>query len=301
MAKRRLAVVGIVGLVAAGVAAYALDPDARLKGWAAGEPFFGGRAASAWANRAGSTDPNARAAAGNELTAGGAAAVPVLVVMLRADGPPEPRQVAADVLGRIGKPDALPAGDALVAALDDPDPIVRTVAIKALVRLAPDVDAVPALVRRFPDPDAIRAVSAFKPSAAPAVPDLIALLTHADPTVRWNATRTLGKLDDVAAPAIPGIVAQLGDPDPTVREYAAQALGDLGPSAASGIPALVRALGDPVPKVRYRAVEALGKMGAAARGVLSDVRRMAADPDKEVSAVATRAARLIDPSLSAKK
>lgn len=292
----------LLGLVAAGASLIALDPDARLKGWLTGEPFFAGRSASGWVTAARSPDANTRSAAANDLAAGGANAIPVLVVLLRADGSPEPRQLAADVLGRIGKPDALPAGDALISALGDPDPLVRDVATKAIIKLAPDLAiAVPALVKRFPDADAIRAVSAYRGVAVVAVPDLIPLLTHENPTVRWNAARILGKIGELAKPAVPVIVAQLQDADPLVREHAAEALGDIGPAAAASIPSLVKVLGDSEWKVRRDAVRSLGNMGSAAKGVLAEVRRMTEDANPEVRAAADRASRIIDPSTSGKK
>ena len=102
------------------------------------------------------------------------------------------QRVAIQPDSRPGQPDgplgvaARPAGSALVAALQDPDPTVRGVVARALEKLAPEVPgAVPALIERFPEVDAVRAVARFRDPAA--VPPLTALLSHPDPTIRRNA------------------------------------------------------------------------------------------------------------------
>ena len=138
----------------------ALDPESRVLGRVRGEPEFGGRYASAWLHDLGGADPTTRALAGEQLRLGGADAVPVLTFVLTAHTTPEARWRAADVVGQIG-PDARPAGPALVGALKDPDPTVRSVAARSLEKLAPDVPgAVPALIALFPEVDAVRAVAA---------------------------------------------------------------------------------------------------------------------------------------------
>ncbi|SRR5581483_10112146 len=287
MNARRVIVVVLGLLIVAGVLFSLFDPDARLAGALRGDPWFRGRPATAWRNDLTSRDDNTRDLAAEQLRDG--AAIPVLEALLKSDGPPEPRWVAADALGKIGPP-ARPAAPALIAALNDPDPQVRTVAAKAIGQLAPDVPgAVPALVGLFPDVDAIRAVAQFKGAAADAVPKLTELLTHPDAKVRWNAARALGKIGEPAKPAIPGIVGQLRDQDPLVREHAAEALGDIGPAAAAAVPDLVRVLDDPQPGVRRDAVRSLGQMGPAAKDALPKVRALKTDPDAEVRSTAERA------------
>ncbi len=297
--KIRRVVAVVVGLlVVAAVLFYLFDPDARLKGWVRGDPWFRGRSAAAWQNDLRSPDENTRAAAVRQLKEGGAEAVPVLEWVVKSGGPAEARWEAADVLGQIG-PDARPAGPALVAALKDPDPRVREVTVQALGELAPDVPgAVPALVELFPDVKAIRAVAEFKEAGADAVPKLTELLTHSDSVVRWNAARTLQKIGPASGPAVPALVARmLSDPDPAVREHAAEALGPIGPAAHSAVPDLVKALDDPEPMVRRDAVRSLGEMGQAAKAALPKVQALKADPNQRVREAAEQAERWInDPS-----
>jgi HEAT repeat protein len=295
MSRNKLIALVVLLLAVGGlVAGYVFDPDGRLKGWVGGEPFFAGRSASAWLADFHDPDGNVRAAAAAHLREGGAGAVPVLEVLLKAPGDPEPRWRAADVLGQIGPP-ARPAGPALIAALADPDPLVPPVAAKALAKLAPDVPgAVPALVKTFPAVESVRAVAAYKQGAAEAVPALRRLLAHPDPMIRRNAARSLGRIGPPSLPAVPDLVALLSDPDEAVRSHAADAVGDLGPPAVAALPALVKAFDDPEFKVRASAVRAVGLMKAAAAAAKADVDKLAADPEPEVKAAAAKARRLLD-------
>jgi HEAT repeat protein len=287
MNARRIVFVVLGLLIVVVVLFYLLDPDARLAGALRGDPWYRGRPATAWRNDLTSRDDNTRALAAEQLK--DEAAVPVLEALLKSGGPPEPRWVAADVLGKIGPP-ARSAGPALLAALNDPDPQVRTVAVQAIGKLAPDVPgAVPKLIELFPDVEAIRAAAQFKGAAAEAVPKLTELLTHQDAGVRWNASRALGKIGEPAKSAIPGIVGQLKDEDRLVREHAAEALGDIGPAAAAAVPDLVKALSDSEWKVRRDALGALGNMGPAAKAALPQVQALKKDPEAEVRAAAERA------------
>jgi HEAT repeat protein len=123
-------------------------------------------------------------------------------------------------------------------------------------------------------------------------------LTHSDPTIRRNAARSLGRIGEPAASAIAQIVSQLNDPDASVRSHAAEALGAL--HAAEAIPNLVQALADSEAVVRQQAVRALGEMKDKAKPILSQVQAAKSDEDPEVRKAATRAERLIDPSLAGK-
>jgi HEAT repeat protein len=297
MRKPLRIVLGLVGLLLVAAALfYLFDPDARLEGALRGDPWYDGRPATAWHDDLAGRDEITRSLAAQKLR--DPAAIPVLEHLLKSDGPAAPRWHAADVLGQIGEP-ARAAGAALVAALRDPHPTVRKVAVQSISKLAPDVPgAVPALVELFPEEEAVRAVAEFGPAGADAVPELIALLDHPDPAVRRNACRTLGRIGEAAKSAVPALTARLSDPEPPVREYAAKALGWIGPPAASAIPALVKQLADPEPAARVGAVQALGDLGPAAKGDLAKVQALKADPDKTVQAAAERAERLIDPRLS---
>lgn len=290
--------VGLVLLVAGGVAFVLLDPDARLRGWVAGEPFYRGRAATAWRHDLRQPDEAAAVAARDALAAGKAEAVPVCVWLLEHATEPEVRWRAADALRLIGKPDAAAAGPVLVKALDDPDPLVRGAVVQAIGALAPGVpEAVPALVRLFPDVQAIGAVANFGLAGAEAIPRLVELLRHPDSKVRWNAARTLGKIGELTPPEVQELVAVMGaDPDALVREHCAESLGQIGPKAVVAVPALVKALSDPEPKVRRDAVRSLGQLGPAAKAALADVKARTKDENERVREAAAVAVRQIDPA-----
>ncbi|OWK46364.1 HEAT repeat domain-containing protein [Fimbriiglobus ruber] len=298
--------VGIIGLVVVllvvilgGIYAY-VDPNKRVQGLVHNEPTYNSRPASAWLTDFQSADENTRTLAAKQLKEGGADAVPVLEVLLKTEGPAGPRFLAADTLGQIGAP-ARPAGPALIAALKDSDSTVKAVAAKSLGKLAPEVPgAVPALVGNFPSIEAIRAVSDFGPAAGEAIPALIGLLTNSDATVRWQAARALQKIGPTAAVAIPDIIKQLKDEDGLVREHAAEALGFLGPTATVAIPDVVKVLDDKVWRVRRDAVRTLGGWGPAAKDALLSVQKLKNDPEQQVKDAATKAERLIDPSLAGK-
>jgi HEAT repeat protein len=301
MRRRRLAAVGALLALAGGTAAVVFDPAARVQGWVRGEPFYRGRSATAWRRDLRQVNAAESAGAFTALVEGKAEAVPVCAWVLRTAPEAEARWRAADALGQIGA-DARAAGPELVAALSDPDHLVRGVAVRAAGALAPDLaGAVPQLVRLFPDVNAIRAVSRFGAAGRPAVGPLTELLKSEDPVLRRQAARALGKLGPISLPAVGELVRLLrSDPDALVREHAAEALGDIGPEAAAGVPALVGALKDPVPRVRRDAVRSLGQMGVVAKGVLHEVLAAGNDPDPDVKGAAARSARLIDPTLPAK-
>jgi HEAT repeat protein len=288
--------IGIL-IVVMGAIAFWGDSDRRLFGHLRGEPFFQGRAASAWHRDLRSSDEAESSAAIDQLVAGKRDAVPVCAWVLRTATEPEGRFRSADALGKIGK-DAASAGPELIAALADTDPLVRGVAARSVAAVTPDAaEAVPALMKLFPDVDAIRAVSRYGKAGAPAVPRLIELLKHDDSVVRWQSARALGKIGEPAVPAVPELMRLTReDKQPQVREHAAEAMGDIGPAAAAGIPALVAALHDENSRVRRDAVRALGEMGSAAKSAIDAVKAAIKDPDADVKSAAERAARLIDPA-----
>ena len=197
-------------LLAAGAAFALFDPDARLAGWAKGEPFYRGRAATAWRRRPG---PGGRNLAGRRpdrtrgRPGGGGPGLRLAAAALARGRRPHPR-------GRRPPPDGTgrgPAGPALIAALADPDAHVREVATRALGEIGPaEPNAVPALVARFPDVEAIRAVAKFKAAGGPAVPRLLELVNHPDEKVRWNVGRTLGRIGEPALPAVPALMEVMG-------------------------------------------------------------------------------------------
>ncbi len=198
MTRKRWLVLGIVllAVLAGGIFA---DPTCTALGLLRREPFYRGRPTTYWARAL--HDPAGQAEAARALKDGGAAAAPVLTDLLQGRGgwgSTEVRCRAAELLAEAA-PDAPGAVTTLEAAVSDPDPHVRAVAIAAVGELAPKSEAaVPALVRALDGPDrlaASKALARFGPAARPAVPALVEVLkSDGDATVRWNAARTLGKI-----------------------------------------------------------------------------------------------------------
>ncbi len=310
MTPRRILVlfVALILLVGGAAAAYWLDPDRRFEAIVRSLPTFEGRAATAW--RADLDAPDATASvAAQRLTDGRAAAVPVLAWVVQDGGPSEARRRAADVIGVLG-PDGRAAAPQLLALMTDPAPFARVTALKAVSKMAPKAgeplppelaSVVPALTAQLPAVDALRVLSDYKTHSEPAITAIVPLLRDADPAVRWNAARTLGKIGPAAVrTGLPELVAQFGDADGLVREHAAEALGDMGPPAAAAVPDLANLFPDPEWKVRRDAVRALGQIGPAATPVLTKVLALKGDPQAEVRAAAAEAVRKIDPTLAGK-
>jgi HEAT repeat protein len=80
---------------------------------------------------------------------------------------------------------------------------------------------------------------------------------HGDSTVRLNSLRALDAIGEAAAPAIPDLIAVLQDANVEVRQNAALILGHFGKKAESAIPGLNKALADPEPDFRRYVSEAL--------------------------------------------
>ena len=299
MKSRRMiwVLVGVVVLAAAGAAAVLLDPAARVRGWAAGEPFYQDRAAAAWDRDLRQQDEVARVKARDELANGKGDAVPVCEWLLGHAADSQVRWRAAEALKAMKK-DAAPAAPALLAALDDPDPLVRAVAGEAVEELAPNLPAgsLATLVKAFPNVGAIRAVAKYRRDGADAVPQLIALLRHENAKVRENAARTLGWIGEPAAASVPDLTDVMGkDPEALVREHCAESLGQIGPASVPAIPALVKALKDPNVKVRRDAVRSLGQLGPAAKAALPEVKALANDEAEIIKKAVADAVAKIDP------
>ncbi|MEV6580529.1 fumarate reductase/succinate dehydrogenase flavoprotein subunit [Streptomyces sp. NPDC051582] len=236
------------------------------------------------AGRLGDADPAVRAAAAAalrellEVLPG----EPELAAALRAALPvadPAVRSAALEALR------ALRLGDAALYAesLADPDPEVRTHAVRALV----SVDAVPALARAAADPAREVRVAVAKGLAAvhsPAPDPLDPLLADPDPLVRAAALAALAATGCPPAHAA-GAVAALADPAWQVRTGAATALSAAAPDAA--VPALAGALKDENADVRKAAVLSLRahRPHPQARAALATA---VSDPDADVRAYAAR-------------
>lgn len=278
-----------------------VGPLVVVRGWLAGEEFFAGRPTTDW-RRALCGDPRLRADAIASLESGGQEAAAVLAAILRdrRRSTAQARWCSAELLGKVGA-ESSAVEAALVAALEDPDPYVRGVAVVAIPAAGvPAEAAVPALtefLRGARDPVALRALSEYRAAAQPALPLLLDILgdQSLDTEIRWNAARTIGKIGPAAVSAVPALVACLKDEAATVREHSAEALGDLGPPAGDGVPGLVAVLDDPAPRVRRDAVRSLGQIGDPARTAVPQIKLLLKDKEAIVQEAARNALRILAP------
>jgi HEAT repeat protein len=155
----------------------------------------------------------------------------------------------------------------LAAALNDPDPHVRAVAV----------------------------VSLGKTEAAPteALPILLAMLNTDE---RLHAARTLGSYGLAAEPAVPKLRELLDDGELEVRLAAIEALGKIGAAAEQAVPDLIPLLGDESEMIREYAVEALGRIGDAAKPAIEAIVPLLEDNEAAVRAAAARTLRTLDPA-----
>lgn len=159
---------------------------------------------------------------------------------------PADRALAVDLAARAGSAEAT---NLVVAALQDPHPLVRRTAAAAMTMLRAPA-AVPALARSLSDPQA---------------------------EVRVEAVRALGLIDDDAVPD--RLITCLKDPEVRVRQMAADALARWhSPAVARRLAAALRS-----PDLRRPAGEVLERMGSVAAEALSEV---AVGPDPEAAAAA---------------
>jgi HEAT repeat protein len=184
---------------------------------------------------------------------GAKGAVPDLIKLLEEKSPRDPHQVIR-VLCAIG-PDAKGA-----------IPVIRRVVLQNLAgkgdKRAPlwnfsnngsqeydfanlGAEAVPMLLdiieaptsRHYPAVNGFDSLQELGASGKAAAPRLVRLLTHADPSIRLQAARTLWAVDKNPA-AIPALAGLLKGDDHRLGEAAAEALGEIGPDAKDALPAL---------------------------------------------------------------
>ncbi|MEN6518443.1 MAG: HEAT repeat domain-containing protein [Methanospirillum sp.] len=184
------------------------------------------------------------------LAQGGERALPELLRAL-ASGEGTVRDGAVLALVGMG-PDAWPA---LVPRLRDPLRRVRVGAARVLEETGwtpPDAREAFAFRTALGDWDAVAGMGSA------AVPFLVEALRDADPGVREEVARALGRCRDAAA-VRPLVELLARDPEEEVREVAAAALGALADPSA--VPALREALADRVQMVRLAAATALEGLG----------------------------------------
>jgi HEAT repeat protein len=167
---------------------------------------------------------------------------------------------------------------------------------------------------------ALKAAGIIGQAAAPAIPDVAALLAEPgvtseaaialsymgreafpplrdalrseDPVVRREALRSIGKLKDRApldlAVVLPLLVAGMADRDPGVRAVGATYLGIIHEGPEEAVPALMRGLSDPDAEVRRASAAALGSFGADAAPALPALRKASTDRNEDVAREAGR-------------
>ncbi len=265
------------------------DGDARVRAGAAGalgNIFGGGKddpearaVGAALAAALGDRDRGARRAIAEALAVfrpEPRVIVPALLEFAR-DGEPAVRLRTINLLGLFAR-ESEPARDAVVAALDDADEFVRSMAVNSLGWCL----MIPGLA---PEP----ILGTVKAALLRAADD-------GDAQVRRAAIRTLGGLGGRTRTEIPRVIEALTDPDAEVRLVAATylATGRPGARSAALIPALVRTLADPDPRVRKGSAATLGRLGLDAEAALPALRAVPSFQDEADRGAIAGAVRAIE-------
>lgn len=122
--------------------------------------------------------------------------------------------------------------------------------------------------------------------AGVAVPELVALLGHSKPEVRWAAARALGCFGPVARPAVPVLVAFLQQEDELVAEAALMALLAIDPEGSSWWDRIDDFLKHPSPRLRLAGLRASWGRTQDVETVLPVLEALLADADGRVRAQA---------------
>ncbi|GAB1689188.1 HEAT repeat domain-containing protein [Krasilnikovia sp. M28-CT-15] len=202
---------------------------------------------------------------------------------------PVRRARAAETLGHLRRLHALPQ---ICALLDDRQPDVRVVAVRALGGIGEPAAAGPLLAALTRPVPAHLVAHALARIGAGTVPTLEAALSQPEPLVRATALDALGLIG--ATGSVSAINDLLHDEaDAEVRLAAVRALGRLGGrSAVAPLLAATRP-GNP-DTLRAAAARALGDIGAAAAG--KELALLLADPAYPVAHEAAQALRRIGPA-----
>lgn len=207
------------------------------------------------------------------------------------DEDPEVRMKIVEGVWRMGKM-ATWAAPALGEVSNDEDVRVRSRVMLALLemeKIDPEGELVmPALLEALKDESPVvrsEAVNALAPKGTEVMPQLVQLLENdKEGSVRAAAARALGPIGSAALPTL--VKALEGDEDEAVRASAAGALAQMGPEAKPAMPALVAAIRDEKRGVRLAAANALVQIGADA---VADLTEALNSDDTGTQLVAARA------------
>jgi HEAT repeat protein len=200
---------------------------------------------------------------------GGPEDVPVLVKGLKHEEA-RVRIEAAEDLGRMGSSAADAVALLVKLAEQDPDPLMRLEAAKAVAGIDPKIETI--------------------------VPLLVGALKDTSAKVRRRGAECLGDLGPRSRSAVPSLVRAVKDPDPTVSWAAIDALGQIGLDAAAAVPTLVEALKDE--STRGAAVDALGQIGGKARDAIPALEKVLQGEDVSLRwATASTLVRISGPGL----
>ena len=178
---------------------------------------------------------------------------------------------------------------ALVAGLFDEHENHRVAAARGLMELkAPELvsKALDAATAKLDEQQVDRLLDAFAALGGRVVPRAIELLK--DPKRRERAMKVLAKIGPEAAPAVPDLVALLKDEDPKVRTEALFALAAIGPKASAAIGPATAALADTDRDVMLTAGYFLGKLGPEAKEAAPALRKLLDSKDDLVKLTGVR-------------
>ncbi len=186
-------------------------------------------------------------------------AVPALIKALD-DSAKTVQAYAAFALGEIGKASE-PAVEKLIERAFDEDPLVRRGSLLAIRQIgAPPEKTRPLFLKMLEEGDpasVLPMLQTIADAGEKSVPPMRELLK--DEKMCYWACVVLRDMGETAAPAVPELIEVLSHKEPEVRMQALMALAAIGAPAAPAVPAIVNALeSDEFDAVRFSAAFALG-------------------------------------------
>jgi len=148
---------------------------------------------------------------------------------------------------------------AWIELLDNPDPLRRLAAARALAEIGPAAKpAVPALIDKVVDDDFLRSDASFTlgeigPAAKPAIPAMIQAARHTGYFEQGIIGSSIGKIGPTAIPAL----IDLARNQPKLRWVVLDAIKQIGPDAQAAVPCLTEMLLDNEISVRVEAAYAI--------------------------------------------